>query len=279
MDPVVARKMWRTLEVYHGAIYFVPEAREAYSRLGIDDRMMGYFGSRAAAMGPVPGEVVIATFFNFHPKLVSDRVPEVWTIASPEQLLAARVEAADAMLRRILGDAIASAEMARAAALARTAAEACRPEGRPLYAGHASLDWPHDAHLVLWHAITCLREYRGDGHVVALTSEGLDGCEALLTHAASGDIAADALKSSRQWPDEEWDAAVARLRSRGLLDEGVAFTQAGRTLRRRIEDRTDELALSPWEALGEESCTELRALVRPFSKAIVESGELTFTRR
>ena len=31
---------------------------------------MGYFASRAAPMGPVPAEVVIATFFNFQPDLV-----------------------------------------------------------------------------------------------------------------------------------------------------------------------------------------------------------------
>lgn len=279
MDPIVARKMWRTLEVYHGAIYFVPEAHEAYAALGVTDNRMGYFGSRAAAMGPVPAEVVIATFFNFHPKLVSDRVPKVWTIASPEQLLRARVGAADAMLRRILGDSIASSEMAEAAGLARTAAEACRPEGRPLYAGHASLPWPSDPHLVLWHAITRLREYRGDGHIAALTSEGLDGCEALITHAAAGDISAEALRSSRQWPQEEWDAAVGRLRSRGLVDGDGSFTEEGRTLRRRIEDRTDELALRAWEALGEDECSKLRALVRPFSRAILESGELTFSRR
>ena len=48
MDPLIARKTWRTLEPVHGAIYFVPEAREEYSAIGIDDRMQGYFASRSA---------------------------------------------------------------------------------------------------------------------------------------------------------------------------------------------------------------------------------------
>ena len=48
MDPLTARKTWRTLEPVHGAIYFVPEAREEYAAIGIDDRMRGYFASRAA---------------------------------------------------------------------------------------------------------------------------------------------------------------------------------------------------------------------------------------
>ena len=70
MDPATARKTWRTLEPVHGAIYFVPEAREEYAAIGLDDRMRGYFASRAAPMGAVPASVVIATFFNFDPDLV-----------------------------------------------------------------------------------------------------------------------------------------------------------------------------------------------------------------
>jgi len=275
MEPVVARKMWRTMEVYHGAIYFVPEARDAYAELGVTEQRMGYFGSRAAPMGPVPAEVVIATFFNFHPQLIRERVPAVWEITSPAELLDARLRAADAYLRRILGDEIeSSAEVGEAATLARRAAEACRPEGRALYAGHASLPWPLQQHLVLWHAITLLREFRGDGHIAAMTAEGLDGCEALVTHGAAGEVAPNVLQSSRRWPDDEWNAAIDRLRTKGWLDDGGSFTDLGRERRQWIEDRTDELALEPWEAIGEESCTRLRTLVRPWSKAIVESGEL-----
>ncbi len=276
MDPVVARKTWRTLEPYHGAIYFAAEPRDEYKKLGVSDRMMGYFGSRAAPMGAVPAEVVISTFFNFHPKLVSDRVPAVWDITSPKALLDARFTGADLMLRRVLGEAIDSEEMKAAAELARRAAEACNPEGRPLYAGHASLSWPNEPHLVLWHAISCLREFRGDGHIAAMTVEGLDGCEALVTHAAAGDVPVAALKGSRQWPDDEWGAAVERLRSRGWVTDETTFTDLGRERRQAIEDATDRLALPAWEALDEDECSQLRALVRPFSKAIVESGELAF---
>ena len=55
---LLARKTWRTLEPLHGMIYFVPEAAEAYGRLGIRGRA-GYFASRAAAMGAVPADVVV----------------------------------------------------------------------------------------------------------------------------------------------------------------------------------------------------------------------------
>ena len=74
MEPVMARKMWRTLEPYHGLIYFAPEATAAYEALGVEG-FRGYFASRAAPMGPVPAEVVIATFFNFNPEVVRDAIP------------------------------------------------------------------------------------------------------------------------------------------------------------------------------------------------------------
>jgi hypothetical protein len=272
VESIVARKMLRTLEPYHGWIYFVAEARDAYAALGVTDGRMGYFGSRSAPMGAVPAEVVIATFFNFHPDLIRRHVPKVWTITSPDKLLAARLDAADAMLCRILGDAVTSGEMRDASELACRAAEACRPEGRPLYAGHASLDWPDEPHLVLWHAQTLLREYRGDGHIAALTSAGLDGCEALVTHGAAGDVQPSVLQSSRAWSDEEWQAAVERLRSRGWVEADGSFTDEGRKRRDEIEWVTDELAMAPWETIGEESCHRLRALVRPWSRAIVDSG-------
>ena len=47
MEPVTSRKMLRTLEPYHGMIYFVPEAEAAYERIGLRGRRMGYFASRA----------------------------------------------------------------------------------------------------------------------------------------------------------------------------------------------------------------------------------------
>ena len=277
MDPVVARKMWRTLEPLHGIVYFAADAGARYRALGLPEHMH-YFPTRAAAMGPVPAEVVMATFFNFHPAVVRAAIPAAWVIATPEQILAARVAGAGDVLRRILGDAVDSPEVAEAAGLARAAAEACPPQGRPLFAGHASLPWPGEPHLALWHAITLLREFRGDGHVALLLIEGLDGCEALVVHGATGEVPTSILQSSRAWPDDEWGAATERVRARGWLDREGQLTDAGREHRDRVEHRTDELALAPWQSIGEDACDRLRGLVRPLSKAIVASGELGFRR-
>jgi hypothetical protein len=273
-DALRARKTWRTVEPLHGMIYFVPEAAAAYARLGISGRD-GYFASRAAPMGAVSSGVVTATFFNFNPDLVTAAIPRAWTTTTPEALVAARFEAVDASMRRLLGEnVLASAEMTRAAELARVAAdEAChRVEGRPLAAGHATLDWPDTPHLALWHAQSILREYRGDGHVALLVAQGLSGLEALVTHAASGEVPSSVLLSTRGWTTEKWDLAAESLRARGWLAENgdLALSEWGLARRQEIEQRTDALVAEPYAVLGDEACEELRSLVRPWSKIFSE---------
>lgn len=276
MDPVIARKTWRTLEPIHGMIYFSPDADERYAAVGLEGNRMGYFASRSAAMGPVPAEVVIATFFNFNPELVRRVIPRAWQLAAPSAILEARLQAVDAALRSAWADEVGSDGVIEAADLARRAADraAEHPEGRPLFAAHASLPWPDEPHLALWHAQTLLREFRGDAHVGALMLEGLSGIDALVIHGATGDVPPAVLQSTRAWPDDDWTAAMDGLRSRGLVDADGGLTDAGRTHRAWVEDRTDERALVAYEAIGEDGCERLRQLCRPLSKAIVEGGLL-----
>jgi hypothetical protein len=278
VNPIAARKTWRTLEPIHGLIYFAPEAGAAYEALGLRPGQGGYFPSRAAAMGAVPAEVVIATFFNFHPALVRRALPEAWSLASPEAILAARVRAAGEALRAALGDAAFGPDVEEAATLARRAAEEATrwPEGRPLFAAHAALTWPDDPLLVLWHAQTLLREFRGDGHIAAMTTEGVDGVGALIIHGATGDVPSATLKMSRSWPDDEWASGEERLRSRGWLANDGSLTDAGRTHRQWVEDRTDALAAPAYSAIGDDGCDRLRTLCRPWSKTIVEGGAFGF---
>ncbi|MCC5952588.1 MAG: hypothetical protein JJU45_10890 [Acidimicrobiia bacterium] len=273
VDPTLARKAWRTLEPYHGFIYFDAGAAAAYEALGIPPHA-GYFASRAAPLGAVPAEVVIATFYNFRPEMVRDAIPAAWAAASPERIVAARLAAADATLRRILGDEVTSDAMGDAASLARRATTGCASAGRPLFAAHAALPWPDEPHLVLWHAITLLREFRGDGHLAALVVAGLDGPEALVTHEAAGEAALPPglLQATRGWSDDEWSAARDRLRAKGLLTDEGRLTPDGADLRAEVEEHTDRVALAPWETLGAEGTERLRGLVRPWSKAIVASG-------
>ena len=276
MDPNVSRKCWKTTEPVHAMIYFVPEAQEEYAALGYDlqaNRAAGYFPARAAALGAVSAPVVQATFFNFSALAVTFGMDKAWEVASPAQLVEARLRAADRALRRLGGDLLDGPELEEAVALARTACGGCTPEGRPLYAGNAGLAWPEPLHLQLFHAVTLLREFRGDGHIAALVAEGIGGLDAAVMHVAQGDAwTREPLRKTRGYSTEEWDAAVARLRGKGWLDDKEQFTSQGAAVRQRVEDRTDALALPAWEALGEDGCARLRELVRPLSKAIVDGG-------
>ncbi len=279
VSPLTARKTWRTVEPLHSMVYFAPEAPESYAGLGIRNEA-GYFASRSAPMGAVGADTVIATFYNFCPELVRTAMSGVWTTAAPEAVLRARLEAADVALRRMLGDGVDSPEMKRAADLARQAAECAseRCAGRPLFAGHAGLDWPDAPHLVVWHAQTLLREFRGDGHIAMLVIHDLDPVEALVMHAASGEVPVRFLRATRGWSDAEWDAGVARLIQRGWVERpdrdgsDLALSEEGAAVRQAIEDATDRMATHPYGALGEEGCAELRTLARPFSRVVVEAA-------
>ena len=276
MDPVIARKTWRTVEPVHSMIYFAPEAEQHYERAGITNTRAGYFASRAAPFGEASAEVVISTFYNFSPAFVREVIPAAWSDVTAAAMIDARYAAADEALRRLLGDVADSDGIAEAAELARVAAlTACEHlEGRPLFAAHAALPWPDEPLLELWHAQTLLREFRGDGHIAALVADDISGIEALIMHGGTGDIPAARLQMSRNWTDDEWMVASDRLIERGLLDPDGTLSELGAERRQWVEDRTDLLSLAPYEALGEDDCDRLRQLARPLSQAIDANGGL-----
>jgi len=260
----VARRMWQALEPIHSAVYFAPMAREIYDAVGLKGYWMGYFASRSAAFGPASPELVMATFYNFAERMVRRAIPDAWRFSTPEDVLAARLRLADMTTRRILGPA-ADGDASEAAEIAEAAARAARPEGRPLFAAHASLPWPEEPHMRLWHAATLLREHRGDGHIAVLIDRDVDGLSAHALSAAAGNIDLVTQKQYRGITDEEWDAAVERLRSRGLLDAKAEFTPEGRAFKQAIEDRTDELALQPYASIGDEASARLLQLLGEFA--------------
>ncbi|MFF7728731.1 hypothetical protein [Streptomyces sp. NPDC008001] len=262
------------LNTLHATVYFSPEIVREMGALGIEDFTAINLASRSAAFGRVGAGPVTAAFYNYKHELIARHVPGVWDLASPEDVLAARLRAVDSTLRRLLGeDAIASAGMAEAAELALRAAEGCSRGGRPLYSAHAGLPVPEAPHLALWHAATLLREHRGDGHVMALVRAGLDPVEALVSHSATGGGMSDKwLTGTRAWTAEELHAGRERLRVRGLLDEAGKLTEAGTALRDELEAETDRLDIAPYEHLGAAGVARLTELGRGFAKAVVAAG-------
>lgn len=265
--------MWRVFEPCHALVYFSEHKKRHYDAVGLKGGWMGYFASRAAAMGPVPAEVVVATFYNFSPAMVRRAIPDAWRYSSPSRVLEARFATVDETTRDLWSDSQATAACAH---LARQAVAACTFEGRPLAAAHAGLEPPDDDRLRLWHALTILREHRGDGHVAALLTHQIDGCEANVLITAEGTMPAGSQRQFRGWSAEEWESARDRLRGRGLLGSDDALTPAGRETRTSIEALTDELALAPWRAMGDEGCRDLRDLLLPLARAVIESGGVAY---
>ncbi|RBY95006.1 hypothetical protein DQ244_03850 [Blastococcus sp. TBT05-19] len=272
-DPALVGRAHRAIDPLHSQLYFAPEQDEHLAALGLKPGRMVYFAGRAAAMGAVGAGVVTATFYNFSPSLVAHMVPRCWTLASPEQVLAARLDAARASLTRLLGeDVAASPEVAELGELLRKACAGLSAEGRALFAGHADQPWPEEPLLVLWHGATLLREHRGDGHVAVLVHAGLTGLEALITHSATGrGFTVQAAKAIRGWKDEQWAAASAALADRGLLDD-AGLTAEGEELRQRIEVQTDALAADPWLQLGAEKTARVVELGKGLSRQITANG-------
>lgn len=274
MDAHDAGRTARSLETLHALCYFSAEVDSSLVEVGLRKGRMCYFAGRAAAMGRVGAGPVTATFYVFNPSLVGHFIPSAWDLASPEDVHAARYRGVDAAYRNLLGDdAVGSTEMAEAAEIARELAEGCAPEGRALHAAHADGAWPEDPHLVLFHALTLVREHRGDGHVAALLHAGLTGLEALVTHTATGKgFTVPAAQATRGWSAEEWQASSDALAERALMTAEGDLTEDGVALREQVEAETDRLGLAPWAALGDEKATRLRELARPFAKQAVAAG-------
>ncbi|MET9790656.1 SCO6745 family protein [Streptomyces canus] len=274
LEPRAGRRCHNPLNSLHAAHYFSPDLGRELAAIGVTHPRAVNFAVRAAALGPVGPGAVTAAFYNYKHELVAEHVPAVWRTAAPERVLAARARAVDATLRRLLGEqAVASDEMAEAARLALRAAEACSRAARPLYSAHADLPVPQEPHLAFWHAATLLREHRGDGHLAALMSAGLDGLEALVTHTATGrGMTPPWVFTTRGWTRQDWDAAVGRLRERGLLDADGELTERGVALREGIEAETDRLDRAPYEHLGAEDVRRLTELAIGFARTAMAAG-------
>ncbi|MFJ5926636.1 hypothetical protein ACIQF6_28940 [Kitasatospora sp. NPDC092948] len=258
-----ARALWQLFEPVYAVTFLQPESQATFEAAGLDNSWRGYFAARSAPLGAVDAPAVVASFFSFAPRMVGQALPEAWTHASPEQVLAARTEGSAAALARLLApvepERVEAATTALEAAVARLDCA-----GRVLAAANVAHLRPSDVHGRLWQAANVLREHRGDGHVAALVAAGLDGSEAPVLHCALV-ARREVLQPMRGWTDEEWDAATARLVERGWLTDGGAATELGRTRHRSIEAATDLAAGRVWEGLSPDELDRLTADLRPIA--------------
>jgi Helix-turn-helix family len=268
--------MWTLFEPIHDVTYFSSAARTAFEDAGLRGFWRGYFAGRAAPLGPVPAAPVVAAFFSFAPHMVARALPDVWTRATPERALAARLDGAVDALRPLAGDTLRDDKLAEAVELIESAVEGLEPAGRVLGAANLALCRPGPRHpgqsrpdellARLWQAATTLREHRGDGHIAALVTAGLTGCQAIVLRSGM-DLGRELMQTARGWSDEDWSAATAQLAARGWLDEAGRATAAGIDGYQQIEATTDTLAAVPWDRIGRDATARLAELLYPLSVA------------
>lgn len=277
-DRAASRALSGALEPVIGQVYFSPECHARYAALGFDlsARVMNgvalpdgpaYFTSRGSLLGQVSGQLVASAFGVFNPDAVIAAVRFGWTKTDAATIREARHEGAVAQLRRLLGPEPDGTRMV-ATALAR-AVEACRPEGRPLFAGTMSVPAPSDALGRVFAYGDALREFRGDSHIAAWISAGFDAVEiGLLTERYWG-LPFKSYVRTRAWTDEQLDQGLERLRVAGLVDE-TSMTETGRDARERIEQATDDQTAPFMRALGDDAATVTGVLAS--WAAVVRSG-------
>jgi hypothetical protein len=273
MEPTVtlARRFWAAVEPIHSIVYFAPEPLEAARKTGLRGFWMSYFAGRVAPLGPLPAPAVEAMTYGFSPAIVARAIPDAWTFASPEAVLAARLESAPQALRRHVDGPLLDVAV-ELAGLLWQAIEGCRFDGRPLAAAWAGVPRPADPVGALWLGATVVREHRGDGHVLAGVAHGLRGLDATVSFAATGAISRAMIQPTRGWTDEDWEASSRRLAARGLLDAGGRLTKTGGALRREVEDLTDRLAAGPVERLGSTGVERAIELATPISRHLMDAG-------
>ncbi len=264
------RQLWRALEAVHAVVYFAPEAKDAYAALGLRGFWMGYFASRAAALGAAGPRLVTALFFGFAPRMVERALPRAWELAEPHRVRAVRAEVARTVLaRHVAGD------VGPAARTLTAVTDGLDLAGRPLAAAHAGMEAASEAVGALWRAATVLREYRGDGHVAALVAEGVAGAEANVWTAATGRLVPEQ-REFRGWTEQEWADAADALCRRGWLDGGGALTEQGAQARAEVERRTDRAAASALAGLDDGALRELLGALLPVAAAIAAAGAVPY---
>jgi hypothetical protein len=276
-----ARRLRNVLEPIASNVYFSPDVNDAFEALGFGPGVSaagcltiaepsGYYCSRAACMGQVPGEVVVAAFGVFNPALIVPAVDRGWSIATAAEVLDARERGATASLARIVG--AAPEGLGEVTAVLQRAAAAGSSSGRFLYAGLRSLGVPATPWGALWRAVDTIREHRGDSHIAAWIATGLDAVEIGLLTEMYYAMPLKRYHRGRGWTDADLDAGLARLAARGLVAASPPhLTPGGAALRESIEIATDLQQRPILDAIGDDLDAVVDTL-GPWSAAIVAAG-------
>ena len=260
---MVTRRLRSRCEAIYGSVFDTPEATSGARGLS---PTQWYMAGRSAPLGPVSVEVATAVFGTFNPRLVYDGLNGVWSLVSPEDMVALKLESAVAVLAGLVPTG--GSGLDRAITLLSRALESAEVAGHPLYAALSALPRPRSPVAQLWRLCDMVREHRSDAHVSAWRSFGFDPVEInvlneLWREQPVGSIACVLMG----WPVSDVEAGARRLAARGLVASG-AITPSGRDVREEVERVTSAQQSSVVAALGEDA-GELIGLLDPWARAVV----------
>jgi hypothetical protein len=243
----IAKRNARSVQTSIGWIFWDPGAVEHFAALGLPGPV-GYIAARCAPLAPAGSDAVIAAFGSISPLAIRTTFAMVESSTSFDEVWNAR----DAAV--LEGLAMHSPQLVptltRGAEIWWTIVEQLPTAGRTFFASHLRMKRPDDPTLSGWHAINCIREWRGDTHWGLVTAQGLTGIEASILHNAWLGYDDNWLPISRGSTPGEIAVGMELLRAKGLAVEN-RITESGIELRETIEADTDSATAIPWQLLGE----------------------------
>ena len=264
-DPIQAAiRCSRSVQTTIGWIFWDPGAVGRYAELGLPGPV-GYIAARAAPLAPAGPDAVIAAFGSISPAAIRftfDTIAEIGPHfgTSFDAAWVARDEAVVAGLAQHAPDIVEP--LTRLGPELWPIVAALPTVGRTFFAAHLRMPRPEHPLLSGWHAVNCLREWRGDSHWALVVAAGLTGVEASILHNAWLGYEEGWLPRSRGSSPEEIEGALASLEAKGLAADGLV-TPEGVELRRRLEADTDRLTTLPWELLGPDGCRRFAEELEP----------------
>ena len=241
------RRNARSVQTVIGWIFWDPGALARYGAQGVPGPF-GYVASRCAPLAAAGPEAVIAAFGSISASVIRHAFELVEAHASFLSLWDAR----DAAVLEGLANFAPSVldPLAELAPHLWRVVDGLPGVGRTFFAAHLGMARPGDPVLSGWHAVNCLREWRGDTHWALVAGAGLSGVEASILHNAWLGYEPDWIPISRGTSPEDLEAGWEALARRGLARDRTVNVE-GLALRQRIEARTDALGELAWRRLGE----------------------------
>jgi len=267
----IAQRNARSVQTTIGWIYWDPGAVARLETLGLPGGL-GYIAGRCAPLGPAGPEAVVAAFGSISPLGIALALDAVEKNTTFEAVWAARNEAVVEGLAAHAPDI--REPLAELGPALWPVVDQLPRLGRVFFGAHLRMTRPADPVLSGWHAVNCIREWRGDTHWAIVAAAGLTGSEASILHNAWIGYEKDWLPKSRGSSDDDTAAGWASLEAKGLVDGGE-ITRQGIDLRQRIEDDTDRLTVTPWVLLGEAASVRFAEEFEPPCEQLLARVDLT----